>query len=549
MNKSKFLLIPLLGTLSVSLISCGDPVSSTLSSATNSAGFVDPALDGLEPTIDVSSQEGYKYGRDLFYYYNRQDQEYNIALKTNNGHAVMPSRGRSKMLVVPVLFSDTTKTEQEKADMEESCRKAFFGAPEETYWHSVQSYFYEASYHQLKIEGEVTKCFTLDQTNSYYASKGTAMVNSIVETIYKALFTGDNPTYKLEDFDANGDGVIDSIYMIQEHDYAEGFNWAYTTWHRNGLKKIEQLGTYAWSSIQFMTKKGSLSSPDSHTYIHETGHLLGLNDYYDYFNNSNAPTGASVMQAHNICDHDPFSKYLFGWVSPKIITDKNTESSITVELKPFESSGDVVLLATDYNDTAFDEYLMIEYYTPTGINANDVNQVYEGTAGLNGTGVKVWHVDKRVYDSYLSKTGTGIDAKYTTYFDPNSSDDPNFKGGDIHKETEEIDYYATFSTNTSEDHNKDNFYIKNELELLRGNYKKDGYQVGQVATDVDLFHEGDTFGAASDNFADFEFYDVAEDVDYDIGPADWDKTPKNQLAYSFKVESLGDTAKIVFTRK
>ena len=34
MNKSKFLLIPLLGTLSVSLISCGDPVSSTLSSAT-----------------------------------------------------------------------------------------------------------------------------------------------------------------------------------------------------------------------------------------------------------------------------------------------------------------------------------------------------------------------------------------------------------------------------------------------------------------------------------------------------------------------------------
>ena len=187
MNKSKFLLIPLLGTLSVSLISCGDPVSSTLSSATNSAGFVDPALDGLEPTIDVSSQEGYKYGRDLFYYYNRQDQEYNIALKTNNGHAVMPSRGRSKMLVVPVLFSDTTKTEQEKADMEESCRKAFFGAPEETYWHSVQSYFYEASYHQLKIEGEVTKCFTLDQTNSYYASKGTAMVNSIVETIYSVI--------------------------------------------------------------------------------------------------------------------------------------------------------------------------------------------------------------------------------------------------------------------------------------------------------------------------------------------------------------------------
>ena len=85
--------------------------------------------------------------------------------------------------------------------------------------------------------------------------------------------------------------------------------------------------------------------------------------------------------------------------------------------------------------------------------------------------------------------------------------------------------------------------------MLRGNYKKDGYQVGQVATDVDLFHEGDTFGAASDNFADFEFYDVAEDVDYDIEPADWDDTPKNKLAYSFKVESLGDTAKIVFTRK
>jgi len=523
----------------------------------------------LTATIDTSSTAGYKYGRNLFDTTLTNSYEHSSILSNNFGQGRIPSRGESKILVVPVSFANSTETSEENDAWRQQCYTAFFGEADQTGWNSVRSYYYESSYHQLYLEGTVSPVVRMPKDYSYYQGKKSSDATKLVcDTMYKALFKGSDPIYSVDDFDSDKDGVIDGIYFINDQPVGSDLSWAFTTWYSNSsfeaintnafVTSCMPIGTFAWSSKDFMTRRPgfTVSSPDAHTYIHETGHLLGLNDYYDTYNSQRSIAGGGSMQDYNICDHESYSKFLWGWTSPRVITDKNTESSIEVDLKPFEDSGDSVILSAKYNDTCLDEYLMIDYYTPTKLNEADSQRIYESALGVNGSGIRIWHVDKRVYDSYLVYNDET--RKYTSYFDPQASEDPA-PAKDLHEGTNErdpaypytgaIDYYKSMSTNSSEDLTDANFYIKPELELLRSTYGTSNYKLSDVADADDLFVAGDTFGTDSDSFKDFEFYSIKGDVDYNISSDDWNKAAKVQLPYSISVESIGDTAKLVFTKK
>ena len=77
------------------------------------------------------------------------------------------------------------------------------------------------------------------------------------------------------------------------------------------------------------------------------------------------------MMDLNIGDQDSFSKMALGWVTPYVVTD-----SCTVTIKPNESSGDCIVLADHWNGTAFDEYLVLDLQTPTGVNESDASASY-----------------------------------------------------------------------------------------------------------------------------------------------------------------------------
>jgi M6 family metalloprotease-like protein len=542
---------------SLSSSSASTPAPSIDASEDKEAYASKDVANAVSATIDTTSNAGYKYGRDIFYKYTKYDAYYDGYLGVSNEAGMLPTTGTPKMLVVPCIFSDSTKTATEKDTMRGIAYRSFFGdASTETGWQSVRSYYYESSYHQLYLEGKVSPVVKLPYNEATYnltknfASGGNA-TDFILDSVYTALFTGDSPIYNVSDFDSDGDGTIDGIFMLSEGsiDSSTNVGWAFTTRHGNEFNTGKKaLGIYGWAPIAFSSSfiKNTASSqqktfystskPDAHTFIHESGHVLGLDDYYDY--DSAKPlvqAGGPTMQDLNICDHESFSKYLWGWTSPKVVTENTTDATITYDLNPFEDSGDTILIASHFNDTALDEYLLIDYYTPTGLNFRDTNYTYESSDGFSKAGIRIWHANKAVHEVTLSgQIGMA------------TSEDPNvasYAGAN--------NFLHSFTTNTSTNYSSE-FILKPELEMMRRTYGTSSYNEEEKATDSDLFVAGDTFGAAGDNFSSFAFYDTGDT----ISGASWTEAntayanaAKYSLPYSISVVSIGTTAKITLTKK
>lgn len=210
----------------------------------------------------------------------------------------------------------------------------------------------------------------------------------------------------LSEYDTNNDGLIDGVWMIYScpEDYYQTDNniyWAYTYSNYDNYDNYDEIVPfkYAWASYNFMFE-GDYSKVDAHTYIHETGHMLGLDDYYNYDQDSyEGVSGGVDMMDYNIGDHSAYSKYLLNWTSPYVID--GTKEDVIINLKPFESSGEFILLANSFNDSPYDEYIIIEYYTPTGLNEKDLEPYSNGLATYSQSGVKISHIDSRiVLESY-----------------------------------------------------------------------------------------------------------------------------------------------------
>ena len=99
------------------------------------------------------------------------------------------------------------------------------------------------------------------------------------------------------------------------------------------------------------------------------------------------------MQDENVGGHDPYSLLTYGFIDPYIVTD-----ATTITINDFQSSGDVVLLANKQINSPFDEYFLLELYTPTGLNEFDYLHSYcdARVQGPDEPGIRIWHVDGRL---------------------------------------------------------------------------------------------------------------------------------------------------------
>ena len=406
------------------------------------------------------------------------------------------SLGEAYTLVIPVWFTNSSNfiKESAKETIRNDIQTAFFGTSLETGWNSVKSFYETESFGKFTFNGEVTEWYECNMSTS---RMNESRVNSLVESAV-AWFKQNNPNVDMKKFDKDGNGYIDDvslIYASPDYSVASSLNncmWAYCNWlqNDNGNVNNPQVNSYLWASFDFMydnddyyKKTGYMKrygngdtrycNVDAHTFIHETGHLLGLEDYYDYSDSEYSPSGGFSMQDSNIGAHDPYSKFALGWISPYVVSD-----SATITISPIESSGDAILISDNFNGSPFDEYLLIELYTPTGLNEFDVKHAYENKTiqGPNVSGIRIWHVDARLTD-YSDRNG---------YTNPtgNLFSDPT-TGNIVHAMSNSYsgDYASVLGRP---------YYRYNILQLIR-NDTSESYLSKNNLKAKDLFQTGDEF--------------------------------------------------------
>jgi M6 family metalloprotease-like protein len=406
-------------------------------------------------------------------------------LRLSSGYySNISSTGEQNILVIPVKFKNTNygsirnlTYEQMKTDISNT----FFGEPQSTAWESVSSFYKKSSYNKLNIKGKVTDWFEVDKTPAELA-KLTAYSDPSYYVVRSAIewYKANNSDFST--FDKDSDGFFDAVWFVYDYkyDYQSDLWWAFTfSDFQNdpnlALKMSPIAYTYAWASVDFMYQAYPYSL-DAHTYIHETGHILGLEDYYPDRSFDTDLVGAIDMMDANIVDHNAYSKYLLDWVTPTVIT---FEKDIT--LQPFESSGEFILLPTSkYNDSPLDEYLIIEYYTPTGLNRLDATSPYpdNGVQAFSQAGIKIYHVDSRL-GYYSQKEGNFMEF----------TNEP--------KITKTLYTDLAFSNQKSRSSNQ-NYVL---LQLLSST----GYShfSNNKAVDNDLYHAGDVFNPNIRNVGQF----------------------------------------------
>ena len=409
--------------------------SSKSSSTTSSKSSVNSSSSNNSTSqSSSSSSQGEDHSNELKApSYNYMDFVHNNAYNISS----TPCIGTPKILVIPVWFSnsDTFISTAKKASVREDIEKAYFGTNEETGWRSVKSFYYEESHGALTLNGKVSEWYECSSTYSTYRTDDGAVTKTcaLAKTVTDWYF--DNHDESRKDYDYDGDGYLDGVMLIYAAPDYGSLNkdsytnlWAYCFWAGQSLPpSVESpiLNAFFWASYDFMYGSNASSrtgkttyaggdtkycSIDAHTFIHEMGHMFGLEDYYDYSSKSYDPAGSFSMQDHNVGGHDPFSAYALGWAKAYVPT-----RSITLELKPFTSSGEVIVLSPSFNsyNSPFDEYILIEYYTPTGLNEFDVQHQYQSRypKGASVGGIRLWHVDARL--AYASN-GTFAPYKLTS---------------------------------------------------------------------------------------------------------------------------------------
>lgn len=320
-----------------------------------------------------------------------------------------PSTGKVPLLVIPVVIpGNEHRVQKNTLDI---IKTAFFGGDDELNFESLHSYYYKSSYGQLDFTGLVTDFYYPKRnSNSQYKKSTDLNINNLSGLVKESVdWAKDTYDLNMADFDSDKDGTLDGVWIIyirRVNPNDTSLYWAFTTTTSEvGTFDNPCVNTYGWAGLDFLT--GDIYSEitpddgcDGHVLIHETGHMLGLQDYYTYSSSSYSPLGRIDMMDNNAGDQNPYSKLLLGWIKPYVVT-----GNATITLKSDMSKDNVIVIPYDSKSykfdsdgklifNPFDEYIVIDYYSPNGLNEKDYEAYKVQT--VKDRGARVYHADARL---------------------------------------------------------------------------------------------------------------------------------------------------------
>lgn len=290
----------------------------------------------------------------------------------------LPTTGSPKMLAVLVDFPDYPHAvDQTVADVQLKMFGAGSAAPP---FDSLRNFYQRSSNNLLTLQGNVLGWYRAAHNRSYYEALGdgagqTALIN-------EALGYYATQGHDFAQYDNDNDGTIDAFFIKWTGPDTgwNGFWWAYqTTYQGSATFGGKAPGPYVWS---WYSGTGSTTYyPD--TDIHETGHLLGVPDYYDYDDSVGPRGGVGGLDIMDAVwgDHNAFSKFMLGWLTPTIVASGSTVKA----LSPTGSTGSAVLMMPGATSgSLFSEYFIAQY-RKRGVGNDPSNYPTDGLV--------IWHVD------------------------------------------------------------------------------------------------------------------------------------------------------------
>lgn len=255
---------------------------------------------------------------------------------------LMPSTGDVKAAVLTVEFADLEATLSK-----DEVSSLMFGEGD-----SVTSYYKNSSYDKLNISGDVYDWYATENTRTFYEEYFGEYSSN--EYLFREVLTAMDSQIDFSQYDSDDDGYVDAVYLIYAGEEA-GFG---STWWAYMIKLMEELTVDEKKIAQFVIMPEYF---DYMTAAHETGHAMGLQDYYDTDMNVNSQSyyGTESLMCSSTGDLDILSKWMLGWITPQSITEDKT-----ISLRPSNEYPDAALIKTNVEGID-DAFFLIEYRTST----------------------------------------------------------------------------------------------------------------------------------------------------------------------------------------
>lgn len=283
---------------------------------------------------------------------------------------------------------------------------------------SLTDYYTEASYGQFELQGSVLGWYTTNNTRSYYGY-GTNSGNNEAVAAYEAAQRADAAGTNWANFDNDGDGYVDTLFVVHSGMGAEESGsgsdiWSHQ-WYFSSAHFYNALipGVFTTSTddplhagqkikinryvIMPETSKSAGGGGITTTIVgigvfaHEFGHALGLPDLYDVGGSGAGLGNVSLMAGGswggNGSDSrypahlDAWSKIDLGWLSPIEIDAPGSYSIQQVE------GNQIAYKLLPLGGTT--EFFLVENRQRTGFDLN-----------LFATGLFIYHIDQSVINAY-----------------------------------------------------------------------------------------------------------------------------------------------------
>jgi M6 family metalloprotease-like protein len=314
----------------------------------------------------------------------------------------MPTKGNVKFFTLLIDFPDYPASGGANGDYSTSTQidSAVFGdgslIPTNPYpYESLKNYYERSSYNQLHFSGMTLGYYRAGYTR---ASMGDNPTTAQREQLIKEAIASFDGTVDFSQFDNDGDGKIEYFMVIwtgPDNGWSN-FWWSYKTNWSDSSYTVDgvKLGFYSWDWAGGDYASVNPVKPfEPYVVMHETGHGLGLPDYYDYDDTvgPDGGIGGLDMMDSNWGDHNCFSKWIFEWITPTVVAS----GSQTVTLNPSGTSPDAVLIMPGATSTnAFREFYIAQNRYRSGNDPATSVPISYGKYPADG--MLVWHVDARL---------------------------------------------------------------------------------------------------------------------------------------------------------